>query len=78
MFKVPKSLTYYKESLKNDKKKILPPKEITKKLYNNIIVIGYNEYFENKLLEIDFKYDITLDNIRDIDDSSQKNFKKDC
>ncbi|CAG8569718.1 5024_t:CDS:2, partial [Dentiscutata erythropus] len=76
MFKVLKSSTYYKESLKNDIKKILLSKEITKKLYNNIIAIGCNEYFENELLEINFECDITLDNIRDIDDSSQKISRK--
>ncbi|CAG8493790.1 4211_t:CDS:2 [Gigaspora margarita] len=67
-----KSSTYYKESLKNDEKEILFPKEIAKKLYENIVVIGHNEYFENETLGIDFECDIILDDIRDVNDSPQK------
>ncbi|CAG8780746.1 13981_t:CDS:1, partial [Dentiscutata erythropus] len=70
------SSTYYKESLKNDEKEILLPKEMTKKLYDNIIAIGRNEYFENELLGIDFECDITLDDLRNIDDSPQKISRK--
>ncbi|CAG8789560.1 3752_t:CDS:2, partial [Dentiscutata erythropus] len=66
----------YNELLESNKKEVLLPKDIVKKLYNYIVTAGQDEYLENKLMGIDFEYNITLDDFRDINDTSKEISKK--
>ncbi|CAG8673721.1 3946_t:CDS:1 [Cetraspora pellucida] len=70
------SSIYYKKLLENNEKEILPPKKIAKKLYNDIMIIGCDENLENESAEINFECDITLDNIKEAEDSPHEISRK--
>ncbi|CAG8491273.1 3778_t:CDS:2 [Racocetra fulgida] len=70
------SSIYYKKSLENNEKETLPPKEMAKKLYNDIMIIGCDENLENESAGINFECDITLDNIKEAEDSPHEISRK--
>ncbi|CAG8713793.1 12758_t:CDS:2, partial [Cetraspora pellucida] len=49
---------------------------MTKKLYNDIMIIGCNKNLENESVRIDFECDIILDNIKETEDSSYEILRK--
>ncbi|CAG8719143.1 9056_t:CDS:2, partial [Ambispora leptoticha] len=63
-------------SLENNEKETLPPKEMAKKLYNDIMIIGCDENLENESAGINFECDITLDNIKEAEDSPHEISRK--
>lgn len=78
------SSVHYKKSLEkkslvnvdNEEEEMLLPKEMAKKLYNNITIIGCDEYLENESAGIEFKCNITLDDVKDVKDSPQEISRK--
>ena len=61
-----KSLIYYIESTDHDKKEILLAKIMAKRLFDEVTIIGSNEYFENESVGVDFECNITLDDYKDM------------
>ena len=69
------SSDFYKKSIENDEKEILLPKVMAERLFDEVTIIGSNEYFENESVGVDFECNITLD---DYGRYSRRNIKKDC
>ncbi|CAG8732319.1 14631_t:CDS:2, partial [Racocetra fulgida] len=61
---------------KHVENEVLLSEQIAEELFNKVSVVGFDEYFENELDEINFKSNIVLDGFNDKEDTPQEIAKK--